>query len=1202
MKRTLLAMCVISFAGLLAASPAFAGARWRLSARVAPTRLPLKGEGFITVQAIDAGDAPVSANSPVTITDVLPAGVSASEVKARKQIASLGSEPWTCTSEAQLVSCTYDTSKEPEKPLQPYEDLELLIRVSVNLSAAITLTNTAEVHGGREVNAEGAEGGSLPEQRVQRTVSAAGTPTAFGIEEDGYSLTAENEDGEPQMQAGAHPFALTTTLDFDQTLESVASLEEGRPKPAAPALVRNLDIGLPPGLLGNVSATAQCSELDFSTIKRNATDLCAPDSAIGVARLTFLEPSSTSYKTVTVPVFNLVPGPGEPARFGFVAYKLQVVLNTAVRTGDQADTPGQGDYGVQVSASNLSQLAQVLGSEVTLWGIPGAQSHDPSRGWECIRIGNGENTSSEGHCEIPETHPESAFLTLPTACAAPLQSTITGESWPIKAAGEDGLGQSVRLQDEFEFPASFTDCGLLPFGPTLKEVLPVGETGSVTEQASTPAGLDLDVHAPQQTTLQGEGLGEADLRSASVTLPEGMQVNPSGANGLKACPEHPEEGVQGIGYQGPGSAQDPFSKGSGEYPTPEPLRFSPEPAGCPPGSKIGTVSVHTPLLKSPLYGAVYLAKPAPNGEPGQNPFNSLLALYILAEEPQAGIRVKLAGEARLNGQTGQITTIFTDTPQVPFEDFEVDLDSGPRASLSTPPLCGSYQPAALFSPWSLPDESSPLPASEPGGAFTISAGPAGAPCQTPPTFAPTFTAGATDTQAAAFTNFTLQISHPDGDQPLTGLTVHLPPGNAAILANVTPCPEPQASQGTCGPQSLIGEATAVSGVGPDPYTVTGGRVYITGPYQGAPFGLSILTPAVAGPFNLGNVLVRSKIEINPHTAQVTISSSLPTFVQGIGMPPSGIPLALEQIYVNVNRPGFEFNPTNCTPTRTEASLAGSQGASAKLSAPFQVAGCQSLPFKTTVKAFTQGKTSKAHGASLKLTFASGAGQANVAKTVLVIPSTLPARLTTIQKACLAAAFETDPAACPEGSDIGSAIVHTPVLKNPLTGPIYLVSHGNAAWPDAELVLQGEGITVILDGQTAIKKGITTSSFQTVPDVPFKTVEANLPEGPHSALTTNLPAKDHYSLCGQRLTIPTTLTAQNRAVITQSTKVGVEGCKPAKPAALTRAQRLANALKACSQKYKHAHNKRVVCKTRARKRYAPRRRHTTAESQLAGSTA
>jgi hypothetical protein len=1183
-RAVLAVVCAALGLMLAGAAPAFAGARWRLSARIAPTSLPSSGEGFVTVQATDAGDSPVSANSPVTISDLLPAGVSAIEAKAREQIQSLGTEPWTCTTEAQLVSCTYDTSKLQEKPLQPYEDLEVLIRVNVS-SPATELTNTAEVKGGREVDAQGSDGTALGEVRVERPVRVGGAPAAFGVEEGGYSLIAENEDGEPQTQAGAHPFALTTTLDFNQTLESIASLEEGRPKPAAPALVRGLDIGLPPGLLGNVSATAQCSELDFSTIRRNATDLCASNTAIGVARLTFLEPSSTSYKTVTVPVFNLVPGPGEPARFGFVAYRLQVVLNTAVRTGDDSDTPGQGDYGVQVSASNLSELAQVLGSEVTLWGVPGEASHDISRGWECIRVGNGENSSSEGRCEIPEPHSQSAFLTLPTACAAPLTSTVEGQSWPIKAAGEVGPGQSVGLRGEYRFPSAFSDCAPLPFGPRLHEVLPVGQEGGAIEAASTPAGLDLDLHAPQQTTLQGEGLGEADLRSASVTLPEGMQLNPSGANGLAACPEDAEEGVHGMGYQGPGSNLDPYSEGSAEYATPEPLRFSREPAQCPTASTIGTVTVHTPLLQNPLHGSVYLAKPAPNGEPGQNPFNSLLALYIVAEEPEAGIRVKLAGEASLNGQTGQITTTFRDTPQVPFEDFEVDLNPGPRASLATPLQCGSYETTGLFSPWSQPGESAPTRSSS---AFVVSAGAGGGHCQNPPPFAPTLSAGATSAQAGAFTGFTLQITHPDGDQQLDGLTVHLPAGNAAMLSNVVPCPEPQAAQGTCGPQSLIGEATALAGLGPEPFTVTGGRVYITGPYQGAPFGLSIVTPAVAGPFDLGDVVVRSKIEVNPHTAQVTISSSLPAIVQGIGKPSSGIPLALKQIYVSVNRPDFEFNPTNCNPLRVEATLTGAQGASADTSSPFQVAGCQNLPFKPGVSAQTQGQTSKANGAGLKLVFRSKAGEAHVAKTILTIPATLPARLTTIQKACVAAVFEANPAACPEGSDIGTAVVHTPVLKGPLTGPIYLVSHGNAAWPDAELVLQGEGITIILDGQTAIKKGVTTSSFLTVPDAPFESVEATLPEGPHSALTTNLPAKDRYSLCGQSLAIPTQLAGQNGTAVYQDVKVSVQGChavKAGKTKKLTSAQKLRQALAACRKTHRHSRAQRARCERTARRRFA-----------------
>ncbi len=420
------------------------------------------------------------------------------------------------------------------------------------------------------------------------------------------------------------------------------------------------------------------------------------------------------------------------------------------------------------------------------------------------------------------------------------------------------------------------------------------------------------------------------------------------------------------------------------------------------------------------------------------------------------------------------------------------------------------------------------------------------------------------------------------------LSLTLPSGAAALLSSVRPCPEPQASQGTCPSNSLIGEATALAGLGPDPYTVTGGRVYITGPYQGAPYGLSIVTPAVAGPFNLGNVVVRSKIEVNPHTAQVTISSPLPTIVQGVGMESSGIPLALKQVHVIVYRPNFEYNPTSCNPLGLQASLTGAQGATSSTTVPFQVAGCQNLPFNPGVNASTEGQTSKAQGASLALKFTSHAGKrTSPRRSSRSLPPSPPGSPPSKKPASPASSKPTPPTV-PKARCIGTATVHTPVLKNPLTGPIYLVSHGNAAWPDAELVLQGEGITIILDGQTAIKKGITTSSFQTVPDAPFESVQATLPEGPHSALTTNLPLKEHYNLCGQHLIIPTALTGQNGTSLTDNVKVTVQGCSAVKTSKTKKPSKLALALKACRRQYKRAHNKRAACETRARKPYTAKK--------------
>ena len=1190
---------------LIGAAPALAGARWRVSARVAPTQLPQTGEAFLTIQAINVGDADVSGSSvspssPVKIKDILPEGMTAIGISSNARENSVIGEPtaWrsgpneetkgcavvasTGPGKPSEVNCTYDESKaeEPlrELPLQPYEDLEVWVRVAVE-NPTLPLENKLSVEGGLEQRVEGGKtvnGVPVPEEKRTQPFALGAGETPFGVEQEGYALTPENENGGAETEAGAHPFQLTTTLNLNETLESNAKFPVKLP--AAPALVRNLHFNLPPGLLGNVAAIPQCSEIEFATFTHGGNiNSCPAASAVGVARTTILEPETIAYHTFTVPVFNLTPAPGEPAKFGLLVAHVPVLLDTHVRTGDSAAVPGQGDYGVEVSVSYVSQLAQVLSSEVTLWGVPGDASHDQSRGWFCVA--GGQYVENSTLCNVPESHPTTAFLTLPTSCASPLMTTMTGDSWPIKASGEPGRGTSLSLGSEYKL-AAFEDCEGVPFSPSIN-------LSPTTQAASTPTGLNVDVHVPQATLLDGGSRAESDVRATTVTLPAGVELNPGSANGLEACPENAEGGVKGIGFEGLGSSNDPFSPSTL---TPEPLRFSPgtpkrlrtpgEPPECPNGSKMGTVVVHSPLLKNPLTGSVYLASPAPLHEGGRNPFNSLVALYIIAEEPESEIVVKIAGEVKLDPNTGQISSTFENTPQVPFEDFEVNFDSGPRASVSTPPLCGSYAAGASFTPWS---GAPPYPSSS---AFQVTSGPGGGGCPSGQPFGPSLTAGTEVLQAGAFDPpFSVTIGRPDGHQALKSVSVTLPPGLAAMISSITPCPEPQASLGTCGPESLIGHATAVSGFGPDPFTAPTGAVYFTGPYNGAPFGLSIVTHAVAGPFDLGEVVVRSSISINRSTAAVTINSALPTIVQGVGRESSGVPLQLKAVNVVVDRPGFQFNPTNCTPMKITGTLGGAGGAAAGVSAPFQVKNCSKLPFHPTFEASTEGRTSKSEGASLKVRVTSGPGQANIGKTSLTLPIALPSRLTTIQKACAEAAFEANPASCPEGSNIGTAIVHTPVLKKPLSGPAYLVSHGNAAFPDVEFVLQGEGITLVLDGKTDIKKGITYSRFETLPDAPVSVFETTLPRGPHSALTSNVPVSAKYSLCSTKLVMPTTITGQNGAVVQQNTNIKVTGCaKPAKVSALTKA------LQACRKKYKSkkARKKRVACEAAAKKKYGPKK--------------
>ncbi|HEY4895880.1 MAG TPA: hypothetical protein VII01_07300, partial [Solirubrobacteraceae bacterium] len=363
--------------------------------------------------------------------------------------------------------------------------------------------------------------------------------------------------------------------------------------------------------------------------------------------------------------------------------------------------------------------------------------------------------------------------------------------------------------------------------------------------------------------------------------------------------------------------------------------------------------------------------------------------------------------------------------------------------------------------------------------------------------------------------------------------------------SVPRCPEPQASQGTCGPVSQIGESTVASGPGADPFWVRGGRVYLTGPYRGAPFGLSIVVPAVAGPFNLGNVVVRAAISIDPHTAQITITSDpLPTIVQGV-------PLDIRVVNVNVDRPGFILNPTSCAPSSIGGTIAAAGGPTAGVSDRFQAADCGALSFKPALTAATLAHTSKVNGAYLHVKVASGPGQANIARVKVDLPKQLPSRLTTLHNACVDAVFRANPAACPAGSVVGTASAVTPLLASPLTGPAYLVSHAAAAFPDLVFVLQGEGVTLELVGNTNIAHGITSETFATVPDAPITSFDAAFPQGSDSILAA------YGSLCAKPLAMPTAITAQNGASITQTTRVAVSGCAKPKRAKRVRRGRAAH---------------------------------------------
>ncbi len=1131
---------------------------WHISTNLRPANIPPGGEGTLILQAFNLGNAPTAGVS--TVSDTVPAGLGIQHVAffafskefGRQELAggdcSVSGQQVTCQTEPTAAAYEAFIQKileEPPykeliekfpafkeaikegveeehpqaeftvKPLEPYEDLEARIAVK-DEGAASGVENFAEV-----------SGGSAAAATLKHPLSIGGAPS-FGVEE--FAMVPEAEGGGVDVQAGSHPYQLTTTFNLNQSADPT--------KP--PAMARNLRFNLPAGLVGNATLLPQCSDVDFSHVLSGGFEnLCPPDTVVGVAMLTIDEPTHLELRVVPVPLFNLIPEKGEPARFGFEAASAPVTLDTSVRSGS--------DYGISVNVSNITQLINFISSTVAFWGVPGDQSHDSARGWACLVRGHYTEEGRKLPCVNPPQSSPDPFLTMPTSCSLPFNASVSGESWPTSEPPftREHLGSvsfpadTYSLTDVFGRSLSVSGCNRLSFSPTI-EVQPD------VQAASTPTGLSVHVRVPQEVSHGAEGLANSSIKDTTVTLPEGVVTDPSGADGLAACGE-PEVGFQSILKDGTArEGTDLFTSG---------------PAFCPDAAKIGTVELKVPLIEHPLTGSIYLATQ------NSNPFGSLIALYILAEDPVSGVLVKLAGEVSLS-ETGQITTTFKNAPQAPLEEATFSFFGGDRAPLATPPQCGNYTTQASFSPWS---ETQPVGASS---TFQIKTGPNGGPCPSPLPFAPTLDAGMINLQAGAFSNLTTTISRADGNQDIQTVQLQMPPGLSGILTGIPLCHEAEANAGTCGEASKIGETTVSVGLGGDPFSVKGGQVYLTEGYKGAPFGLSVVNPAKAGPFDLGKVIVRAKIEVDPLTAALTVTTDqIPHILKGI-------PLQIKHVNVMINRQGFTFNPTNCSPFKLKGTIGSVQGASSTPEDPFQVTNCAALKFAPKFAASTSGKTSKAKGASLsvKLSYPSApfGTFANIAKAKVSLPKQLPSRLTTIQKACTAAVFDHSPTSCPAASLIGHVKVVTPLVPVPLEGPAYFVSHGGEAFPDVTIVLKGYGITVQLVGSVVIRNGITTTTFKATPDAPFSSFELSFPEGPNSALAANA------NLCKSKLTMPTELTAQNGQLFKQQTPIKVSGCKP-----ISIKQQLAKALAQCRKK--HSKGKRKGCEAQARKRFGAKKK-------------
>jgi hypothetical protein len=1083
------AILAVAMLGASVPSPAAASVGWALHGLSEPSAFSpgddaaCEGQGKCDRYQVVAMNTGTEASAgTVTLTDTLPGGIVTAGTPE--------SGPWECTSGGgnSVVRCTLS---EPIAPGAYLPSVAILVKAPAP-GATGALTNRMELAGA---------GAMATASASQTTLIGDGHPS-FKIEE--FDVRPESAGGGLETQASSHPWTLTTTLALTDAISP--ELEEQNRFNAVENL-KNVAVELPLGLVGNAQVTPTCSAAQLRvggcSTENQIGSLGIVGGALREGQFAVTDPTASPVSAV----YNITPEPGYPAEFGFTYAGQPVFLYASV-------VRGESGYHVRVSVPGVPTVLETTAVTVTFFGNPG-------------RI-NGQGG-------------DGAFLWSPSSCgAAPEDSRLEVETWEQPSV--------VRTSSAPTYP-QLGGCDLLQaaFTPTLG-FAPGEAADGGTSQADEPSAYLARLVNPQHTGFSEPA--SPDLENARVVLPDGVALSPGAAAGLASCAEQGPEGIN-IGSSDVGTFDrdegDPEATelgaghAGGDGSPYDDGMFHVAPGHCPAASTAGTAEVTSPLVAQPLKGHVYVAAPrcGNEGEPACTTADaangSLYSFYL--EVAGSGVIVKERANVLADPTSGALTVSLTHISQFPLSEVKIFLHGGPRAPLANPQNCGTATTTASFEAWSSPGTAPAISRS----SFGVDQDGAGGACPASTPFAPAFAAGTTLATAGAFSPLTLHLSRQDREQDLSAVDVTMPDGVSAILAGVARCPEPQASEGSCSDASLIGHDRAAAGAGTAPFPVEG-RVYLTGPYKGAPFGLSIVTPAKAGPFNLGTITVRAAIHVDPNTGAISTTSDPLPQIQ------DGVPLRLRAIEIAIDRPGFIFNPTSCRGQRLSGTITSAQGVSAGVSSPFAVVGCAGLAFKPSFTVSTQARTSKKGGASLdvKVGYPSGA-QANIHSVAVTLPKQLPARLTTIQQACPQATFAANPASCPAGSVIGTGTARTPILASSLTGPAYLVSHGGAAFPDLVLVLQGEGVTVDLTGSIDIKKGVTSSTFASVPDEPIGSFELRLPEGPHSGLTAVVPAKAKGSLCGTSLTMPTTLTGQNGAVLKQSTKIQVTGCPKAKKA-------------------------------------------------------
>jgi len=971
----------------------------------------------------------------IVVKALLPAGLKPSKALAINTDPNASAAP-TCGIEpdGQTLLC------ETTQPVGPSRLILAQADVAVSPPERVAVTK-ASVSGG----------GAAQDISTDFPTQVQADPLQFGFL-PGFSAPTTNADGTPTTLAGSHPYQQTVAFGFPTVDPGDGLTNAGHPK--------DFYVELPRGLAGSPAASpVLCTEVQLT-----GAEGCPIASQVGMADVTTIVGKANNGISSTN-LYNMVPPPGAVAELATDVAGAGIFVHTIA--GVRSDS----DYGIEAATHDILALGTqpIFSVQAQVWGDPSSEAHDLIRG-DCP-------PGEPKNCKVEQQ--ETALLTMPSDCLGePLPFAVFADSWeePFPQFKErETFYESADLDGN---PVSIEECGALEFEPTIQ----VRPTTNLTD---SPSGLDVTVHQPQEEPRPEplEGKAPAALKDAVVSFPAGLVVNASQAAGLGACSEAE------IGFEGE-------EEGT--------LHFSKAPQSCPDAAKVGSLEATTPALvartpdheveKDPegnpvlevLHGSVYIAKPF------ANPFGLLITAYLVVEDEKTGIVAKLAGKGELDPATGQLTTRFRENPELPLEDIKVHLFGGPRGAFVTPPLCGKFTTETELTPWSAPEGKDALPTS----AFQSTASPLGGPCPTTQAQlpnAPKLLAGTVSPSAGKYSPLLFKLSREDGTQRLGKIEATLPLGLSAKLAGVGECSEAAIAKAhsreepqkgaleqadpSCSASSEIGTVNAATGAGPTPY-YTQGHAYLAGPYKGAPISIVAIAPAVAGPFDLGTVVIRSAVYLDPSSAQVRIvSDPLPQLLEGI-------PIDVRSVAVRSERPNFSLNPTSCNVKSFGGFAISALGSAAPLSERFQVGGCKSLPYKPKMSVRLFGPVHRGGHPRLKATFTAKPGEANTARVSFAFPKSEFIDQAHFRTICTRVQFAANQ--CPAGSIYGHVRAISPLLDYPLEGPVYLRSSSHEL-PDLVVALRGppsQPLAIDAVGRVDSVNGGLRVRFQEVPDAPL----------------------------------------------------------------------------------------------------------------------